>query len=99
MGGATSLTAARLLGKLALAGRDGEMPGAKVVLLKVALLGSVRDLARVLLRLDALKAFLASLFEGLVVEGFVESGMTGAFRVSLVNGAEATLAAAIASHF
>ena len=34
--GATSLTAARLLGKLALAGRDGEMPGAKVALLKVA---------------------------------------------------------------
>ncbi len=51
--GATSLTAARLLGKLALAGRDGEMPGAKVALLKVALLGSVRDLARVLLRLDS----------------------------------------------
>jgi hypothetical protein len=62
-----------------------------------------------------LKAFLASLFEGLVVEGFVESGMTGAFRVSLVCGTEetvlspygfvdtpsrrATLAAAIASHF
>ena len=42
-----------MLGKLALAGRDGEMPGAKVALLKVALLGSVRDLARVLLRLDA----------------------------------------------
>ena len=50
-----------------------------------------------------------------MVEGFVESGMTGAFRVSLVHGAEevvlspygfvdtpdrrATLAAAIASHF
>ena len=51
--GATSLTAARLLGKLALAGRDGDMPGAKVALLKVALLGSVRDLARVLLRLDS----------------------------------------------
>jgi hypothetical protein len=51
--GASSLTAARLLGKLALAGRDGEMPGAKVALLKVALLGSVRDLARVLLRLDS----------------------------------------------
>ena len=49
------------------------------------------------------------------VEGFVESGMTGAFRVSLVHNAEevvlspygfvdtpsrrATLAAAIASHF
>jgi hypothetical protein len=62
-----------------------------------------------------LKAFLASLFEGLVVEGFVESGMTGAFRVSLVCGTEetvlspygfvdtpsrrATLAAAVASHF
>ena len=29
------------------------MPGAKVALLKVALLGSVRDLARVLLRLDS----------------------------------------------
>ena len=51
--GATSLTAARLLGKLALAGRDSQMPGAKVALLKVALLGSVRDLARVLLRLDS----------------------------------------------
>ena len=51
--GASSLTAARLLGKLALAGRDSQMPGAKVALLKVALLGSVRDLARVLLRLDA----------------------------------------------
>jgi cysteine synthase A len=51
--GATSLTAARLLGKLALAGRDSEFPGAKVALLKVALLGSVRDLARVLLRLDS----------------------------------------------
>ena len=64
---------------------------------------------------EALKAFLASLFEGLVVEGFVESGMTGAFRVSLVCGTEetvlspygfvdtpsrrATLAVAIASHF
>ena len=64
---------------------------------------------------EALKAFLGSLFEGLVVEGFVESGMTGAFRVSLVCGNEevvlspygfvdtpsrrATLAAAIASHF
>ena len=64
---------------------------------------------------EALKAFLASLFEGLAVEGFVESGMTGAFRVSLVHGEEetvlspyrfvdtpsprATLAAAIASHF
>ena len=64
---------------------------------------------------EALKAFLASLFEGLAVEGFVESGMTGAFRVSLVHGAEevvlapygfldtparrSTLAAAIASHF
>ena len=64
---------------------------------------------------EALKAFLASLFEGLVVEGFVESGMTGAFRVSLVCANEetvlspygfvdtpsrrATLAAAIASHF
>ena len=63
---------------------------------------------------EALKAFLASLFEGLVVEGFVESGMTGAFRVSLVHNAEevvlspygfvdtparrATLAAAIASY-
>jgi len=62
-----------------------------------------------------LKAFLASLFEGLAVEGFVESGMTGAFRVSLACGTEetvlspygfvdtpgrrATLAAAIASHF
>ena len=50
-----------------------------------------------------------------MVEGFVESGMTGAFRVSLVCGTEetvlspygfvdtpgrrATLAAAIASHF
>ena len=51
--GATSLAAARLLGKLALAGRDSDMPGAKVALLKVALLGSVRDLARVLLRLDS----------------------------------------------
>ena len=64
---------------------------------------------------EALKAFLASLFEGLAVEGFVESGMTGAFRVSLVHNTEevvlspygfvdtpgrrATLAAAIASHF
>ena len=64
---------------------------------------------------EALKAFLASLFEGLAVEGFVESGMTGAFRVSLACGTEetvlspygfvdtpsrrATLAAAIASHF
>ena len=64
---------------------------------------------------EALKAFLASLFEGLAVEGFVESGMTGAFRVSLVRaneevvlspygfvdtpGRRATLAAAIASHF
>ena len=64
---------------------------------------------------EALKAFLASLFAGLAVEGFVESGMTGAFRVSLVCGTEetvlspygfvdtpsrrATLAAAIASHF
>ena len=64
---------------------------------------------------EALKAFLGSLFEGLVVEGFVDSAMTGAFRVSLVTGAEetvlspygfvdtpsrrATLAAAIASHF
>ena len=64
---------------------------------------------------EALKAFLASLFEGLVVEGFVESGMTSAFRVSLLHNAEetvlspygfvdtpsrrATLAAAIASHF
>ena len=64
---------------------------------------------------EALKAFLASLFVGLAVEGFVESGMTGAFRVSLVHGNEetvlspygfvdtpgrrATLAAAIASHF
>ena len=62
-----------------------------------------------------MKAFLASLFEGLMVEGSVESGMTGAFRVSLVCGTEetvlspygfvdtpgrrATLAAAIASHF
>ena len=61
-----------------------------------------------------MKAFLASLFEGLAVEGFVESGMTGAFRVSLVCGTEetvlspygfvdtpgrrATLAAAIASY-
>ena len=61
-----------------------------------------------------MKAFLASLFEGLAVEGFVESGMTGAFRVSLVHGGEeivlspygfvdtpgrrATLAAAIASY-
>jgi len=61
-----------------------------------------------------LKAFLASLFEGLAVEGFVESGMTGAFRVSLIHGTEetvlspygfvdtpgrrATLAAAIASY-
>ena len=31
---------------------DGELPGAKVALIKVALLGSVRDLCRVLLRLD-----------------------------------------------
>ena len=61
-----------------------------------------------------MKAFLASLFEGIAVEGFVESGMTGAFRVSLVHGGEeivlspygfvdtpgrrATLAAAIASY-
>ena len=61
-----------------------------------------------------MKAFLASLFEGLAVEGFVESGMTGAFRVSLIHGTEetvlspygfvdtpgrrATLAAAIASY-
>ena len=61
-----------------------------------------------------MKAFLASLFEGLAVEGFVESGMTGAFHVSLVCGTEetvlspygfvdtpgrrATLAAAIASY-
>ena len=59
--------------------------------------------------------FLGSLFEGLVVEGFVDSAMTGAFRVSLVHnagevvlspygfvdtpGRRATLAAAIASHF
>ena len=66
-------------------------------------------------QIEALKAFLASLFEGLAVEGFVESGMTGAFRVSLVHGGEeivlspygfvdtpsrrATLAAAVASHF
>ena len=64
---------------------------------------------------EALKAFLASLFEGLAVEGFVESGMTGGFRVSLVHGGDevvlspygfvdtpsrrATLAATIASHF
>ena len=52
--GANSLTAARLLGKLAQAGvlADGKLPGAKVALIKVALLGSVRDLCRVLLRLD-----------------------------------------------
>ena len=59
--------------------------------------------------------FLGSLFEGLVVEGCVDSAMTGAFRVSLMCGAEETilspygfvdtparrakLAAAIASHF
>ncbi|KAH8052311.1 hypothetical protein JL721_10951 [Aureococcus anophagefferens] len=51
--GATSLTAARLLGKLAQSGAlaEGSLPGAKVALLKVALLGTARDLARVLLRL------------------------------------------------
>ena len=33
--------------------RAGRLPGARVALLKVALLGSVRDLARVILRLGA----------------------------------------------
>ena len=61
---ARSLTAARLLGKLARGDRAAELsrgglPGAKVALLKVALLGSVRDLARVVLRLDADDAPLA----------------------------------------
>ena len=64
---------------------------------------------------EALKVFLGSLFEGLAVEGCVDSAMTGAFRVSLLSGGgetvlspygfvdtpgrRATLAAAIASHF
>ena len=50
--GATSLTAARLLGKLALAGRDSEFPGAKAPYSRWRRC-AVRDLARVLLRLDA----------------------------------------------